>query len=184
MFSLFGSGISSSFKGSIISRASSTTSLLSIKSLKYASISGAYFWIKGVILELVIKSVVLRFEGNSKKITNKKIKPLDRPNKTPRNLSKPDAPDHFISLLINLISKPPTKINTINIKGKSKMVRGRKAYKSGYKKAIVTLKKGQSIDLTTGKSALKIYEDAVKSEYKDLDWTSMFNYIKGVNKID
>ena len=43
-----------------------------------------------------------------------------------------------------------TKINTINIKGKSKMVRGRKAYKSGYKKAIVTLKKGQSIDLTTG----------------------------------
>ena len=30
------------------------------------------------------------------------------------------------------------------------MVRNKKAYKSGYKKAIVTLKKGQSIDLTTG----------------------------------
>ena len=42
------------------------------------------------------------------------------------------------------------KINTINIKGKSKIVRNRKAYKSGYKKAIVTLKKGQSIDLATG----------------------------------
>ena len=42
------------------------------------------------------------------------------------------------------------KINTINIKGKSKMVRGKKSYKAGYKKAIVTLKKGQSIDLTTG----------------------------------
>ena len=42
------------------------------------------------------------------------------------------------------------KINTINIKGKNKLVRNRKAYKSGYKKAIVTLKKGQSIDLTTG----------------------------------
>ena len=41
------------------------------------------------------------------------------------------------------------KINTINIKGKSKIVRNRKAYKSGYKKAIVTLKKGQSIDLST-----------------------------------
>lgn len=41
------------------------------------------------------------------------------------------------------------KINTINLKGKSKMVRNRKVHKSGYKKAIVTLKKGQSIDLAT-----------------------------------
>ena len=41
------------------------------------------------------------------------------------------------------------KINTINLKGKTKIVRNKKAYKSGYKKAIVTLKKGQSIDLST-----------------------------------
>ena len=42
------------------------------------------------------------------------------------------------------------KINTINLKGKTKMVRNKRAYKSGYKKAIVTLKKGQNIDLATG----------------------------------
>ena len=42
------------------------------------------------------------------------------------------------------------KINTINLKGKSKMVKNKKAFKPGYKKAIVTLKKGQSIDLATG----------------------------------
>ena len=42
------------------------------------------------------------------------------------------------------------KINTVNIKGKNKLVRNRKAFVSGYKKAIVTLKKGQSIDLSTG----------------------------------
>ena len=42
------------------------------------------------------------------------------------------------------------KINTINLKGKTKIVRNKKTYKSGYKKAIVTLKKGQSIDLATG----------------------------------
>ena len=41
------------------------------------------------------------------------------------------------------------KINTANIRGKAKIVRNRKAYKSGYKKAIVTLKKGQTIDLST-----------------------------------
>ena len=42
------------------------------------------------------------------------------------------------------------KINIINQKTKLKMKQGRKSYKNGYKKAIVTLKKGQSIDLTTG----------------------------------
>ena len=42
------------------------------------------------------------------------------------------------------------KINTINSKGKTKMVKNKKAYKPSYKKAIVTLKKGQSIDLSTG----------------------------------
>ena len=42
------------------------------------------------------------------------------------------------------------KINTINLRGKSKIIRGKKAYKPGVKKAIVTLKKGQNIDLATG----------------------------------
>tara|TARA_X000000368_G_C22537803_1_gene496419 strand:- start:233 stop:526 length:294 start_codon:yes stop_codon:yes gene_type:complete len=43
-----------------------------------------------------------------------------------------------------------TKINIINRKTKLKIKQGKKSYKTGYKKAIVTLKKGQSIDLTTG----------------------------------
>ena len=42
------------------------------------------------------------------------------------------------------------KVNIINQKTKIKMKQGKKSLKSGYKKAIVTLKKGQSIDLTTG----------------------------------
>ena len=42
------------------------------------------------------------------------------------------------------------KINIINQKRKVKMRQGKKTFKSGYKKAIITLKKGQSIDLTTG----------------------------------
>ena len=42
------------------------------------------------------------------------------------------------------------KINTINQKGKTKFVKNKKTVKPGYKKAIVTLKKGQSIDLSTG----------------------------------
>ena len=42
------------------------------------------------------------------------------------------------------------KINTINLKGATKMIKNKKTFKSGYKKAIITLKKGQSIDLSTG----------------------------------
>ena len=43
-----------------------------------------------------------------------------------------------------------TKINIINKKSKIKQTRGRKVKVKGFKKAIVTIKKGQSIDLTTG----------------------------------
>ena len=42
------------------------------------------------------------------------------------------------------------KVNIINLKSKKKFKQGKISIKSGYKKAIITLKKGQSIDLTTG----------------------------------
>ena len=42
------------------------------------------------------------------------------------------------------------KVNIINKQPRSKITRGRKIKIKGYKKAIITLKKGQSIDLTTG----------------------------------
>ena len=43
-----------------------------------------------------------------------------------------------------------TKINIVNKKSRKKVTRGKKVKVSGFKKAIVTLKKGQNIDLTTG----------------------------------
>ena len=42
------------------------------------------------------------------------------------------------------------KINIINKQNRTKLTRGRKVKIQGYKKAIITLKKGQSIDLTSG----------------------------------
>ena len=42
------------------------------------------------------------------------------------------------------------KINIINKQSRIKIARGKKAKVRGYKKAIITLKKGQNIDLTTG----------------------------------
>ena len=43
-----------------------------------------------------------------------------------------------------------TKINIINKQNRVKITRGKKVRVSGFKKAIITLKKCQSIDLTTG----------------------------------
>ena len=43
-----------------------------------------------------------------------------------------------------------TKVNIVNKKTRTKVSRGKKITKTGYKKAIITLKKGQSIDLTSG----------------------------------
>ena len=42
------------------------------------------------------------------------------------------------------------KVNIINKKSILKFTRGRNSRVKGYKKAVITLKKGQSIDLTTG----------------------------------
>ena len=42
------------------------------------------------------------------------------------------------------------KVNIVNKKNREKISRGKKIKIKGYKKAIITLKKGQSIDLTTG----------------------------------
>ena len=42
------------------------------------------------------------------------------------------------------------KVNIINKQTRTKITKGKKVKVPGYKKAIITLKKGQSIDLTTG----------------------------------
>ena len=51
-----------------------------------------------------------------------------------------------------------TKVNIINKKTRSKITRGKKVRVKGYKKAIITLKKGQNIDLATG-----IYNNGIKN---------------------
>lgn len=43
-----------------------------------------------------------------------------------------------------------TKVNTLNVKGKTKAFRGRLGTRQDYKKAVVTLAEGQNIDLTAG----------------------------------
>ena len=66
--------------------------------------------------------------------------------KVPRNSNKKNLKKNIEKIFkVNV-----TKINIINKKSRNKVTRGRKIRVIGYKKAIVKLKKGQNIDLTTG----------------------------------
>ena len=59
----------------------------------------------------------------------------------------------FFSVVVGVIAASPVPIiqkTFYSVWFKIKMVRNKKALKPGYKKAIITLKKGQSIDLSTG----------------------------------
>ena len=52
--------------------------------------------------------------------------------------------------MLSIFKVNVVKVNIINKKSILKFTRGRNSRVKGFKKAIVTLKKGQSIDLTTG----------------------------------
>ena len=66
--------------------------------------------------------------------------------KVPKNSNKKILKTNIEKIFkVNVI-----KINIINKQNRTKLARGKKVRVSGFKKAIITLKKGQSIDLTTG----------------------------------
>ncbi len=63
----------------------------------------------------------------------------------------PDATKPQIKRAVEgLFGVKVTKVNTLNMNGKVKMFKGRPGKRADYKKAIVTLAEGNSIDITTG----------------------------------
>jgi large subunit ribosomal protein L23 len=66
--------------------------------------------------------------------------------RVPLDATKPQIKEAVEALFnVNVIG-----VNTMVTKGKTKQFRGRPGKRSDVKKAIVTLKEGQSIDVTTG----------------------------------
>ena len=83
-------------------------------------------------------------------IVTEKATILSEQNKTVFKVLKSSDKNTIKKNIEKLFKVNVIKVNIINKKPKVKIRQGKKSYKSGYKKAIVTLKKGQSIDLTTG----------------------------------
>ena len=83
-------------------------------------------------------------------IITEKATILSEQNKTVFKVHDGDSKENIKKNIEKLFKVNVVKVNIINRKTKTKFRQGRIAKKNGYKKAIVTLKKGQSIDLTTG----------------------------------
>ena len=83
-------------------------------------------------------------------IITEKATVLSEQNKTVFNVHKGANKKSIKENIEKLFKVNVVKVNIINTKTKKKIKQGKLSRKSGYKKAIVTLKKGQSIDLTTG----------------------------------
>ncbi|WP_416878769.1 50S ribosomal protein L23 [Litorimonas sp.] len=64
----------------------------------------------------------------------------------PLNASKPDIKE----AIEQLFKVSVTAVNTLRVKGKTKRFRGRPGRRNDVKKAVVTLKDGDSIDIATG----------------------------------
>ena len=83
-------------------------------------------------------------------IITEKATILSEQNKTVFKVHKKASKTIIKKNIEKLFKVNVVKVNIVYKKTKLKIRQGKKTYKSGYKKAIVTLKKGQSIDLTTG----------------------------------
>ena len=82
-------------------------------------------------------------------ITEKSTK-LSEFNKVVFKVNRHANKDTVKSNIEKIFKVNVVKVNIINKQNRSKVVRGKKTKIKGFKKAIVTLKKGQNIDLTTG----------------------------------
>ena len=75
---------------------------------------------------------------------------LSEQNKIVFKVNKKAKKDSIKRSIEKIFKVDVIKVNTLNSRGKSKIVRGKTVNKPSSKKAVVTLKKGQSIDLSTG----------------------------------
>jgi large subunit ribosomal protein L23 len=75
---------------------------------------------------------------------------LSEHNKVVFRVADDASKDEIAAAVEELFKVKVVKVNTLNVKGKTKRFRGHLGRRSDVKKAIVTLAEGQSIDVTTG----------------------------------
>lgn len=83
-------------------------------------------------------------------IITEKATRLSELNKVVFRVAQDASKDEIAAAVEELFKVKVIKVNTLNVKGKTKRFKGIMGQRSDVKKAIVTLAEGQSIDITTG----------------------------------
>tara|TARA_B100000700_G_scaffold318151_2_gene410779 strand:- start:284 stop:577 length:294 start_codon:yes stop_codon:yes gene_type:complete len=83
-------------------------------------------------------------------IITEKATTLSEQNKVVFKVDENASKDSIKKNVERIFKVKVIKVNTIIKKPKNKIIRNRLSKKKGFKKAVITLKKGQSIDLATG----------------------------------
>ena len=83
-------------------------------------------------------------------VITEKATVLTEQNKVVFRVAMDATKDEIAAAVEELFKVKVTKVNTLNVEGKTKRFRGIVGKRPDYKKAIVTLAEGQSIDITTG----------------------------------
>ena len=90
------------------------------------------------------------YDTNVSPVITEKATMLSEHNKVVFRVARDATKPQIVEAIENLFKVTVVKVNTLNVKGKTKRFRGREGRRSDVKKAIVTLAEGQSIDITTG----------------------------------
>jgi len=83
-------------------------------------------------------------------VITEKATVLSEHNKVVFRVAMDSTKEEIASAVEQLFKVKVTKVNTLIQKGKTKRFRGHMGRRSDFKKAVVTLEEGQSIDITTG----------------------------------
>ena len=83
-------------------------------------------------------------------VITEKATVLSEHNKVVFRVADDASKDESAAAIEEVFKVKVVKVNTLNVKGKTKRFRGHLGRRNDVKKAIVTLADGQSIDVTTG----------------------------------
>src|ERR1700754_4341870 len=99
---------------------------------------------------MAVEPTVRHYDTILSPIITEKATLLSEHNKVVSRAAGDATKDEIAAAVEALFRVNVTKVNTVNVKGKTKRFRGIMGKRSDVKKAIVTLAEGQSIDITTG----------------------------------
>jgi len=99
---------------------------------------------------MAVEPTVRHYDTVLAPVITEKATLLSEQNKVVFQVAADASKDEIAAAVEALFKVNVTKVNTLNVKGKTKRFRGIVGRRSDVKKAVVTLAEGQSIDITTG----------------------------------